>query len=81
MVHGLETLRRINAVTAKKADDRPKPFVPDKIALVPELARKYVNRPWTKEELCGKPSVYETYAKSAAEPFRKQEPSTEGARA
>lgn len=81
MVHGLETLRRINAVKAKKADERPKPFVPDKIALVPELARKYVNRPWTKEELGGKESVFETYARSEREPFRKAEPASEAIRA
>jgi len=80
MVHGLETLRRLNAVKQVKADERPKPFVPEKIALNPDLARKYVNRPWTREELGGKESVYETYARSEREPFRNREPATEQAR-
>lgn len=80
MVHCLEVLKRINA-EPRKADTHPKPFVPEKIALNPSLARRYVNRPWTKEELCGKESVYESYARSEREPFRNREPACEQVRA
>jgi|WetSurMetagenome_2_1015567.scaffolds.fasta_scaffold590220_2 hypothetical protein len=82
MVHDLQTLARLNAPKpGAKAAATPKPFVPDKIALNPAAAREFLNRPWTKEELGGKESVYETYARGEREPFRNREPATEGARA
>jgi hypothetical protein len=82
MVHDLQTLIRLNAPKpGPKAAVTPKPFVPDKIALNPAAAREYLNRPWTSEELCGKESVFESYARSEREPFRNREPATEGARA
>jgi hypothetical protein len=80
MVHCLETLKRLNAET-RNADNVPKPKVPESIALNPALARRYVNRAWTKEELGGRESVYESYAKSEREPFRNREPACEQARA
>jgi hypothetical protein len=82
MVHDLQTIIKLNAKKpGVKATETPKPFVPEKIALNPESARRYVNRPWTKEELGGKESVYETYARSEREPFRNREPASEQARA
>ncbi len=80
MVYDLATLRKINAVPLK-ADKTPKPFVPEKLALNPAAARAFVNRPWTREELGGKESVYEAYARSEREPFRNQEPKAEPAKA
>ncbi|MCI0503142.1 hypothetical protein L0Y65_00350 [Candidatus Micrarchaeota archaeon] len=77
MVHCLEVLKKLNAET-KKTDNTPKPYVPEKIGLNPALARKYVNRPWTKEELGGKESVFETYARGEREPFANAEVQGEG---
>jgi hypothetical protein len=74
-------LIRLNAKKpGVKAAETPKPFVPDSIALNPALARKYVNRPWTSEELGGKQDVYASYARSEREPFRNREPAAEQAR-
>ncbi len=80
MVHCLEVIKRLNA-QARPERNGKRPEVPESIALNPVLVRRYLNRPWTREELGGKESVYETYARSEREPFRNQEPRSEGARA
>ncbi|MFH0885334.1 MAG: hypothetical protein V1861_06510 [Candidatus Micrarchaeota archaeon] len=61
-----------NAAAVSKSDGR-KPYVPDSIALSPPLARRFANRPWTREELGGKESVFDSYARSEREPFRNRE--------
>jgi hypothetical protein len=80
MVHGLEVLKALNAKACSNGH-APKPSVPESIALNPALVRRYLNRPWTREELGGKESVYEAYARSEREPFRNREPECERARA
>ncbi len=66
MVFCLEVIKRMNAERVSRPEtSRIK--VPERIALNPALARQWVNRPWTKEELGGKPSVFETYAASEKE--------------
>ena len=51
MVHGLETLKRLNEKEAgRKPFKRPKEKVPKEIALHPVLLRRYLNRPWQKED-------------------------------
>lgn len=81
MVHDLQTIIRLNAPRpGAKAAVTPKPFVPERIALNPAAAKQYLNRPWTKEELGGKESVFESYARSEREPFRNREPASEQAR-
>jgi len=72
MVHGLETIKRLNARTGEKPDGHNKAYVPPEIASKPSLARAFTNRPWTKKELGGAEDVYATYAKSAAAPFRRE---------
>jgi len=79
MVHGLETLKALNALEAKQKVER-KVAVPLAIALNPALARKYLNRPWTDAELGGKQNVYKAYAISEREPFGKSEGQREGIR-
>jgi len=51
MVHGLETIRALNAKKAcskpqKKRDEQ----VPERYQLNPYLSRKFVNRPWQKQD-------------------------------
>lgn len=73
MVHGLRTIRRLDAEAVKRAGKRgpTRPLeLPGEIALSPASIRAFTNRPWTKAELGDQPCVYESYAKSAAEPFR-----------
>lgn len=62
MVHGLETLKRLNDAATKANNNGSCPPV--------SLDRRTVNRPWTREEYRG-PTPQETYAESAALPFRK----------
>lgn len=72
MVLGLYDIIGRNAKAVVKPE-LPKPKVPDAIALNPALARKYVNSPWTKEELGGKANAQETYERDAQAPFRGKE--------
>ena len=71
MVHGIETLVANNK-KAQRKEDAGKVKVPDKIALHPSLARAYVNRPWTAEELGGRTNAQESYARDAAAPFKEK---------
>jgi hypothetical protein len=52
MVHGLETLERLNAEkTRRDIELKVKEKVPKRIELYPCLVRRYLNRPWGKKEL------------------------------
>ncbi|MEW6748649.1 MAG: hypothetical protein AB1295_03000 [Candidatus Micrarchaeota archaeon] len=80
----METRRRLDAEAVRKAKAGKPPRtvgLPKEVALSPAAIRAFTNKPWSKEELCGQPCVYESYAKSAAEPFRGRECESEGARA
>jgi len=68
MVLGLNDIIGRNARAVAKTESA-KPKVPESIALNPSLARRYVNSPWTREELGGRPTAQETYARDAAAPF------------
>jgi len=73
MVHDLRTRRRLDAEAVRRAKKRGpvKPSrLPRGVGLSPAALRRFTNRPWTKAELGDQPCVYESYAKSAAEPFR-----------
>lgn len=79
MVHGIEVLKVLNE-RQKPRKEESKSNVPPHIGLNPALARKYVNRPWTEQELKGQQDVYKTYAEGAAAPFGKKEVQEEGIR-
>jgi hypothetical protein len=72
MVHGLNTIRRLNDEAVKKARGK-KPTarreLPKGVGLSPATLRRFTNRPWTKAELGGEQDVFKSYAASVAEPF------------
>ena len=71
MVYDLMTLKRMNAVKAKKVTlGHNEEMVPKHLRGSVIATRRFLNRPWTREELKGKPSVYETYAESNKAPFK-----------
>lgn len=65
MVHGLATLEKLNAAAARKpAAHKNGNGIPKELHGNPVAIRNFLNRPWTKAELRGKRSVFETYAES-----------------
>lgn len=81
MVHGLETMKRLNDQAVRR--QKPEKFqqevkVPENIASNPCAARRWVNRPWTKAELAeGQTDVHESYAKDVKTPFKGKEVQSE----
>jgi len=80
MVYGLETLRHINAKEARRPV-KASPRCDLEISSNPVTARHQLNRPWTKKELGGEKSVFETYAEDNARPFNGKKPHPEHIRA
>lgn len=69
-------MRKLNADAAKDfARKRGKEAKPISRRLGENIAarRHKINRPWTRAELKGKPSAYDTYAEGERSPFRGKE--------
>jgi hypothetical protein len=54
MVHGLETLEVLNRRETGRKPCKTRESVPNKFGLNPYLARRYVNRPWSRSETGGR---------------------------
>jgi hypothetical protein len=89
MVHGLQTIRKLNdeAVKAARREKKQKRVNPsDSIAPKhrgnPADAKVLLNRPWTKKELeeSGAPDSVRDYEKSNAKPFKGRTGQTEAPR-
>jgi len=81
MVHGLATLDKLNREAAKKpAAHGGGNGIPKELLGNPVAIRAFRNRPWTRAELHGEKSVFETYAESAAAPFNGKNGQLEGIR-
>ncbi|MEW6036158.1 MAG: hypothetical protein AB1529_06085 [Candidatus Micrarchaeota archaeon] len=80
MVHCLEVLKKLNGEAKPGGAGKGWPELPSSIAFNPAAVRAFVNRPWRKDELAGRPDVFETYARGEAEPFRKRGAQAEGLR-
>jgi hypothetical protein len=71
MVHGLETMKRINDNEARMQMKRDKGRNLIKLPKGDALAvSRLLNKRWTKKELDGKTDVYVTYAKGKRSPFK-----------
>lgn len=81
MVRSLGEIVALNNKARGKPEEHRKIKVPEEIALKPAAARRFVNRPWRKDELAkGEKCPYESYAESAAAPFKGKEGEVEGIR-